>query len=111
MIAGIETVGEDYDIMLITSTGTIIRTPASDIPEYSRTAGGVIIMRTAEAAGIVNFTCLPAVEDEPETADGDVLEENADIVGAEGDEITADADTDAEEVENIGNSDESEEDI
>lgn len=51
MIAGIETVGEDDDIMLITSTGTIIRTPASDIPEYSRTAGGVIIMRTAEDAG------------------------------------------------------------
>ena len=66
MIAGIETVGADDDIMLITSAGTIIRTPAADIPEYSRTAGGVIIMRTGEDAGIVNFTCLPAVEDEPE---------------------------------------------
>lgn len=66
MIAGIETVGADDDIMLITSAGTIIRTPAADIPEYSRTAGGVIVMRTGEDAGIVNFTCLPAVEDEPD---------------------------------------------
>lgn len=111
MIAGIETVGEDDDIMLITSTGTIIRTPASDIPEYSRTAGGVIIMRTAEDAGIVNFTCLPAVEDEPdETVDGSP-EENADVIGAEGEDNAAETDSDAEEVENIGNSDESEEDI
>ena len=111
MIAGIETVGDDDDIMLITSTGTIIRTPASDIPEYSRTAGGVIIMRTAEDAGIVNFTCLPAVEDEPdETVDGSP-EENADVIGAEGEDNAAETDSDAEEVENIGNSDESEEDI
>ena len=51
------------------------------------------------------------VEDEPdETVDGSP-EENADVIGAEGEDNAAETDSDAEEVENIGNSDESEEDI
>ena len=41
----------------------------------------------------------------------DISQENADVIGAEGEDNAAETDSDAEEVENIGNSDESEEDI
>ena len=53
-LVGIASVSEDDDIMLITNDGTLIRTRVAQIPEYSRSAGGVIIMRTGDAS-IVNF--------------------------------------------------------
>ena len=49
---------EEDDIMLITNQGTIIRTPVRDIPVYSRTAAGVIVMRLADGASIVNTAIL-----------------------------------------------------
>ncbi len=63
LLAGIATVSEDDDVMMITNEGTIIRTPVSGIPVYSRTAGGVIVMRLDAGASLVNFT---RVEREPE---------------------------------------------
>jgi len=63
LLAGIATVSEDDDVMMITNEGTIIRTPVSGIPAYSRTAGGVIVMRLDEGASLVTFT---RVEKEPE---------------------------------------------
>lgn len=69
-LIGIATVADDEDIMIITLGGTIIRIAAADIPEYSRTAAGVIVMRPAEGDRIVNFTLLPK---EPEE---EVSEEN-----------------------------------
>ena len=42
--------------MMITDGGTIIRTPACDVPTYSRTASGVIMMRLSEGQTLVNFT-------------------------------------------------------
>ncbi len=54
-LAGIAAVSETDDIMLITNEGTIIRTPVGGIPFYRRGAGGVIVMRLAEGASIVNF--------------------------------------------------------
>ena len=41
--------------MMITDSGTIIRTPVSGIPTYSRTAGGVIMMRLGEDQKVANF--------------------------------------------------------
>lgn len=75
-LASIAAVSEDDDIMIITSDGTIIRTPAKDINCYSRTATGVIVMRPKEGSLIYNFTCLPSeeqIEAEAEVA----LEEDA----------------------------------
>ncbi|MBR6514850.1 MAG: DNA gyrase subunit A [Clostridia bacterium] len=54
-LCGIASVTEDEDIMMITSEGTMIRIAAADIPVYSRTAGGVIVMRTGADTHIVNF--------------------------------------------------------
>ena len=64
-LCGITAISEDEDIMMITSEGTMIRIPVSDIPVYSRTAGGVIVMRTAAETKIVHFAKV-AKEDEEE---------------------------------------------
>ena len=79
LLAGIVSVTEDDDLMLITSDGVIIRTPAGGIPTYSRTAGGVIVMRLDEDVKVVN---LARLEKEEET-----LEE---IAAAPADEQPAD---------------------
>ncbi len=69
-LAGIAAVSDEDDLMMITDTGTIIRTPAADIPTYSRSAGGVIVMRLSEGAKLVNFTSVPHEEaEEEETAE------------------------------------------
>jgi DNA gyrase subunit A len=65
-LVGIETVSETDDVMMITNEGMIIRTPCAGIPEYGRTAAGVIVMRLAEDAKIVNFTVTAAAEEETE---------------------------------------------
>ncbi len=63
-LCGIASVAEDEDIMMITSEGTMIRIAASDIPVYSRTAGGVIVMRTGADTHIVNFAKVAKEPDE-----------------------------------------------
>ena len=65
-LCSIATVSDDDDVMMITDSGTIIRTPICDIPTYSRTAGGVIVMRLGEGQSLVNFTCVKR-EEEAET--------------------------------------------
>ena len=62
-VASIATVGEDDDIMVITNDGTIIRTPVSGIPVYSRSAGGVIVMRLSEDSSIVTFARIEKEEE------------------------------------------------
>ena len=62
-LCGIQSVSEDDDLMLITDGGTIIRTPVHGIPTYSRTAGGVIVMRLSEGQRLVNFTKVAREED------------------------------------------------
>ena len=61
-LATIQTVSDDDDIMLITNTGTIIRMSVSDINVYSRTAGGVIVMRLADGNNIVTVSRLEKSE-------------------------------------------------
>ena len=62
-LSSIITVSEDDDIMLITNEGTIIRMSVSGINEYSRTAGGVILMRLSEGGYINNVARLEKDED------------------------------------------------
>ncbi len=68
-LAGIAAVYEEDDVMIITDTGMIIRTRASEIPVHYRTAMGVIIMRMAEGVKIVSFTRLDKAEEKPEETD------------------------------------------
>ena len=56
LLAGIAAVDDGDDLMMITNLGTIIRTPVKDINTYSRSAGGVIVMRLSEGQTLVNFS-------------------------------------------------------
>ena len=67
-LCGIATVSEDEDLMLITDGGTIIRIRVADIPTYSRTAGGVIVMRAGDQK-VVNFTHVEKEEESDEEAE------------------------------------------
>ena len=64
-LAGIATVGEKDDIMIITDDGTIIRTPVEGIPVYDgNNTAGVIIMRLAGDAKIISFAATKSEEEE-----------------------------------------------
>ena len=64
-LAGIATVGENDDIMIITDDGTIIRTPVNGIPVYEgNNTTGVIIMRLADEANIKGFAATKSDEEE-----------------------------------------------
>ncbi len=67
-VVGIAAVDPTDDIMFITDDGTVIRISIAEIPVYSRTAGGVIVMRPAEGSEIANFAVL-SNEEEPEESE------------------------------------------
>jgi len=69
ILTGIAAVNDDDDLMMITDSGTIIRTPVSGIPSRSRSAGGVIVMRLGDDQKLVNFTTTPHVEIEEASLD------------------------------------------
>ena len=62
-LAGIISVDDNDDIMMITDSGIIIRTPSSGVSVYSRTASGVIMMRLEEGQKIANVTKVAKEED------------------------------------------------
>ena len=65
-LVGISAVDDSMDLMMITDSGTIIRTPVEGIPSRSRSAGGVIVMRLGEGQKLVNFTSVPHEEQLPD---------------------------------------------
>ena len=71
LLAGQLLVHEDEDVMIISSDGTIIRTPAAHISSLSRNTQGVRLMRMDEGVEVVSITRLQhEPEDEgDETAD------------------------------------------
>ena len=71
-LCGIRAVCDGDDLMMITDGGTIVRTPVAGVPSYSRTAGGVIMMRLSDGQKLVNFTAVAHEEPEDEA---DVPEE------------------------------------
>ena len=82
ILTGVTAVSDEDDLMMITSSGTIIRTPIAGIPSRSRSAGGVIVMRLGEDQKLVNFTTTPhedAEEAEP-AADAESTENAPTVV-------------------------------
>ena len=67
LLAGIASVAEEDDVMIITDQGQIVRTHVANIPVYSRSASGVIVMRLSDGQCVVNFTKLAREEEEPES--------------------------------------------
>ena len=65
MLAGIATVGENDDIMIITDDGTMIRTPVNGISVYEgNNTSGVIVMRIADPSRIISFAATRSDEEE-----------------------------------------------
>ena len=97
LLAGIISVDDDDDVMMITDSGIIIRTPASGVSIYSRTASGVIMMRLDGEQKIVNVTKTAKEEEKPE----DEEEATAEAVEGENEVVSepsevADSSEDAE---------------
>ncbi len=59
----------DEDILLITSDGTIIRTPIEQIRTMGRSTQGVRVMRVADGVKVVAFATAPHEEEKDENAD------------------------------------------
>lgn len=97
-LCGIAAVSEDEDVMLITDTGTIIRTKIASINTYSRTAGGVTVMKVADDTTIVGFTPVaPEDEKDEETEDTSVLDSENNS-----DEITQESDAEQQSISEAG---------
>ena len=86
-LTGIAAVDDSMDIMMITDSGTIIRTPVAGIPSRSRSAGGVIVMRLGEGQQLVNFTVVAREEESDEEFEVEETEEVNEVV-TEAAEIT-----------------------
>jgi DNA gyrase subunit A len=81
-LAGIATVGQNDDIMIITDDGTIIRTPVSGIPVYEgNNTTGVIIMRLSENNRIISFAATKS--DEEEAAEIEASIEKNEVIAAQ----------------------------
>ena len=70
-VAGIRSVDEDDDVIVITDDGVIIRIPVSQISIQSRYAGGVRVMRVSEGGRIVTFARAPKEELEEQLEETD----------------------------------------
>jgi len=75
-VCGIAVVRDNEDILMITNDGTMIRTPAADIPTYGRAAAGVIVMRLSGDKKIVNFALVESEEEEEKAEETEEAEEN-----------------------------------
>ena len=95
ILTGIAAVDDNDDIMMITDSGTIIRTPVAGVPSRSRSAGGVIVMRLGEDQKLVNFTITPHAEESEEELAEDVEETDTQTV-----EVTDGTENVTEAVEN-----------
>ena len=84
----------DEDILLITDDGTIIRTPAEDVRQTSRSTQGVRLMRVAEGSRIVDVARVIREEEEQEaqTPENAVSEGENDTT-TEGSEIASPEDS------------------
>ncbi len=57
-LIGIAAVSEDEDLMIVTASAVIIRTPVAGVNLYSKDAAGVIIMRLKDGGRAVSFSTV-----------------------------------------------------
>ena len=75
--AGIKTVSEEDDIMIISDDGTIIRMAADDVNIYSRTAQGVRVMRVSPGSKVISLTRVEKEMEEETPNSGESAEPEA----------------------------------
>jgi len=66
-VAAVAVVDEGEDLILISSDGVLIRTPAAQVSMSNRPAKGVRVMRTGEAERVVTMVNIPGGEEQIET--------------------------------------------
>ena len=111
LLAGILAVSDSDDIMIITGDGTVIRTAVSEIPVYTRTASGVIVMRPDDDTIVANITKVSREEEEAdeirakeeaarrqalERGDANLIREAEEKIAEVVDEDITDTDTDGD---------------
>ena len=102
LLNGIALVNDEDDVMLITNTGTIIRTHVDEISLIGRTASGVRVMRTGNDVKITGFTVVEKSDEDEAGADGESTEnaenpESAEIPAEVSDETAETAETEENE--------------
>jgi len=71
-LAGARLVRDGYQVMLISTGGTVIRMPVEEVKRLGRSTQGVIVMRLREGERV--STLAPVAEAEPDEAPQDVAE-------------------------------------
>jgi DNA gyrase subunit A len=67
-LAGARVVRDGYQVMLISTGGTVIKMPVEDVKRLGRSTQGVIVMRLREGEQVSSLA--PVVEASDEEADG-----------------------------------------
>ena len=70
-VAGSFPIDENYDIMMVTDGGKIIRTPADAVRIAGRATAGVTLFRTADDERVISATAIEKEEESEEIADGE----------------------------------------
>ena len=70
-IAGITSIKEDEDLMLIASNGVIIRMFSAEINSLGRATQGVTLMRSDDGATVIGIAKTPHEEEKEEPAEGE----------------------------------------
>ncbi len=91
VVAGIRTVSDDDDAILITDDGVIIRIPVSEIAMQSRYAGGVRVMRVQGETKVVSMARAPHEEESEDDAEAE--DEGGEALGELLTEELSEADT------------------
>ena len=81
-LCGIKVISEEKDVLLITDTGIMIKTPVEDIPIYGRAASGVKIIKLIDDAKVMNFAATEKLPEKDE--DEENSEEIAEGAASEG---------------------------
>ncbi len=68
-LCGIAVAEDGDDVMMITTSGTIVRTPIAGIPAYGRQASGVIVMRLGEGDTLRMFAIAAKTEEDEASAE------------------------------------------
>ncbi len=84
-LAGMKTVTDEDDIILITSDGIIIRTHTDEISSYSRQTQGVRVMKLDEGVRVVSIARTEREEESDEDAEANEVSEIAEENITEGD--------------------------
>ena len=78
-LVGLGMIREDEDLLLINSSGMVIRTPAESIRQCGRASQGVILIRLDEGDKVISGTCTKRDEEEEIPAEVPTQEEPTEV--------------------------------